>query len=159
MKNSHFKHPFLEQHLADSWSSVREISWQVPWRQISWQRSRSPTIIKRKTSIWFGLKKQSVEDLNKSYPILNKASGSKPLKLKQVEANHSDQSTRHLHRPSSLPQGEMLNTGLSNHSKTTKQQEKALAINSGVDRCASAWRKVEKFLTTLPTWSIFLDPT
>ena len=84
-------------------------------------------------------------------PFLNKASGSKPLKLKQVEANHSDQSTRHLHMPSSLPQGATLNTGLSNHDKTTKQQEKALAINSGVDRCASVWKKVEKSLKTLPT--------
>jgi len=44
----------------------------------------------------------------------------------------------------------MLNAGLSNHYKTTKQQEKALAIDSGVDRCASAWRQVEKVLKTLP---------
>ena len=90
-------------------------------------------------------------------PFLNKASGRKPLKLKQVEANHSDQSTRHLQRPSNLPQGAMLNAGLSNHNKTTKQQEKSLAIDSGVDRCASAWRKVKKSLKTLPTQTIFLD--
>ena len=50
-----------------------------------------------------------------------------------------------------------MNTGLLNHNKTTKQQEKALAIDSGVDRCASALRKVEKSLKTLPTQTIFLD--
>ena len=72
----------------------------------------------------------------------------KPLKPKQVEADHFNQSTRHiLCKQSSLPQGA---NGLSNLQKQTKQQEKDLAIDSGAIGHASAWRKVEKFFKTLP---------
>jgi len=57
--------------------------------------------------------RESVEDLNRSQPVLKtKQVEAKPLKPKQVEADHFNQSMRHiLHKQSSLPQEATLNTG------------------------------------------------
>ena len=72
----------------------------------------------------------------------------KPLQTKQVEADHFNQSTRVAQAVKSSTGSNVEHRVYQTHDKPTKQQEKALAIDSGVDRCASAWRKVEKFLKT-----------
>ena len=85
----------------------------------------------------------------------------KPLKTKQVEADHFNQSTRVAQAVKSSTGSNVEHRVCQTHNKPTKQQEKALAIDSGVDRCASAWRKVEKFLKTLPhkpfIWIIWVN--